>query len=377
MRRVLGLIREEQENEAGGDGDFSAVSSEVGSESGSQATQYSSPPRSEPYQPLSGGSRAPLNFRAPSMADVRGTLGSPNRVRPQLQASRSTFTGTLPSTSLFNLLSHPSASPSTPASLSGTSTPTLLASGPNDLRQEVIEGIGEILDELEQSDDQIASYSLDYIHTHETILTYSSSPTVLRFLLKVASKRKFTVFFAEGYPNHHRKVHSSITGNPLPSGEASDLPIETFNKTLTAAGTTVILIPDSALFAIMSRVNKVILGVHAILSNGAFLAPSGSKLVAQAARAHHVPVILLSGTYQLSPVYPHRPEDLVEYGDAGRVIPYADRDLVEGGVKVENPLWDYVSAECVDLFVTNLGGCAAGYLYRVVKDQYRAEDWDL
>jgi translation initiation factor eIF-2B subunit beta len=249
--------------------------------------------------------------------------------------------------------------------------------GSTDIRQEVIEGIGEIIDELEQSDEQIAGYALEHIHANEVILTNSSSTTVQRFLLKAASKRKFTVIHAESYPNNHHKVHSLVTGNTNPDNPDSDtLPTEAFHKTLITSGITVILIPDSATFAVMSRVNKVILGTHAILSNGALIAAAGSKLVAHAARAHRVPVVVLAGTYQLSPRYPHDPHDYLEYGDVGRVLPYQDAELV-GKVRLENPRWDFVGPECVDLYVTNLGGHAPSYLYRVVRDQYRDEDVDL
>lgn len=235
--------------------------------------------------------------------------------------------------------------------------------------------MGEIIDELDQSDEQIAAYALEHIHSDEVILTYSSSTTVQRFLLKAAAKRKFTVIHAESYPNNHHKVHTLITGSQHSTNDDA-LPTETLHKTLTAAGITVVLIPDSAIFAIMSRVHKVILGTHAILSNGALLAASGTKIVTKAAKAHHVSVVVLSGTYQLSPKYPYDPDMYVEYGDVSKVFPYQDGELVEK-VEVENPIWDFVGPEYVDLYVTNLGGHAPSYLYRIIRDQYRDEDVDI
>lgn len=269
-------------------------------------------------------------------------------------------------------MSSPRACPA-PGSPTGTATPLTRPASSNDIRQEVIEGIGEIIDELEQSDEQIAGYALEHIHAHEVILTYSSSTTVQRFLLKAAAKRKFTVIHAESYPNNHQKVHSLVSGNPNASSEDATIPAETLYKTLTASGISVILIPDSAIFALMSRVNKVILGTHAILSNGALLAVAGSKLVAHAARAHHVPVVVLSATYKLSPLYPYDPDRYLEYGDVSKVIPYQEGEMVER-VRVENPTLDFVAPECVDMYVTNLGGHAPSYLYRVIRDQYRDED---
>lgn len=290
---------------------------------------------------------------------------------------------------MFSLLSHPTmgsprASPGL-GSPSGTASPSSRPSGANDIRQEVVEGIGEIIDELEQSDEQIASYAVDHIHSDEIILTYSASITVQRFLLRAASKRKFTVIHAESYPNNHEKVHALVSGNPhhnpkdhedTVGADDSVFQFFQFHKTLTAAGITVILIPDSAIFAIMSRVNKVVLGTHAILSNGALVAASGTKLVVKAASAHHVAVVVLCGTYQLSPQYPYDPHIYREYGDASKVFPYQDAELLDN-VEVENPIFDFVEPAYVDMYVTNLGGHAPSYLYRIIRDQYREEDVDF
>jgi translation initiation factor eIF-2B subunit beta len=382
VRRVLGLIREEQENDLG-EGDISGLSSEIGSESGGQTLQVSNAGKTDPSSISNGSAPASSDVqalhatRSSAATETRKTNQAPSR--PPLHPSHTTFSGALPVTSMFSLLSHPTMSSPrgspAPGSPSGTATPSMCASRSNDIRQEIIEGIGEIIDELEQSDEQIAAYALEHIHANEVILTYSSSATVQRFLLKAASKRKFTVIHAESHPNNHRRVHALLTGNHKLANEDA-LPAETFHKTLTASGITTILIPDSAIFAIMSRVNKVILGTHAILANGALVAASGTKLVAKAAKAHHVSVVVLSGTYKLSPKYPYDPDRYTEYGDASKVFPYQDGELVET-VEVENPIFDFVGPESVDMYVTNLGGHAPSYLYRVIRDQYRDEDVDF
>lgn len=41
------------------------------------------------------------------------------------------------------------------------------------------------------------------------------------------------------------------------------------------------LITDSALVAMMGRVNKVIIGTHAVMANGGLIAPIGSRMVAE------------------------------------------------------------------------------------------------
>lgn len=365
VRRVIGLIRDE-EDEKRGEGEWSGLSSEAGS--GPQTPQV------EVQAGLS------LSSLGHAVSPQRDKEKSHPASRPPLISSHTGPPGSRHVTSMFNILSHPTmktSAASTPGG-SGATTPQIVskATTGSELRAEIMEGISEIIDELEQCDDQIAGYATDHIHAGETIFTYSSSLTVQRFLLKAASKRKFTVIHAEAYPNNHQKTHALVTGNFDPDSDDDNMTTESFQKPLISAGVTVILIPDSAIFALMARANKCILGARAVLVNGSLLATAGSTVVAKAARHHHVPVVVLCGTYKLSPSYPYDPDSLIEHGEVGKVISYQEVEMRDK-VHIRNPLTDFVDAENVDLFVTNLGGCATGYMYRVVRDQYRDEDIEL
>lgn len=285
--------------------------------------------------------------------------------RPPLSTSYTSYqtsNNTSTAASMFNLLSHPVSNSPSPSGTPGSQSPrghssltihalaTLNAA--RDLRAEVIGAIDEIVDELSQADDQISAYAPEHIHSNEIVLTYATSHTVQKFLLKAAAKRKFTVIHAEAFPNEHEATHALVAGSHQENHE-SDLRHEQFHKRLTAAGITVILIPDSAVFAIMSRVNKVILGTQVVLADGGLVAAAGARTIAKAASVHCTPVIVLSATYKLSPVYPFDYDELTEYGNAGKVFNYEDGNLVDY-VDVENPLSDYVPAELVDLYITNL-----------------------
>ncbi|EAA65527.1 hypothetical protein AN1344.2 [Aspergillus nidulans FGSC A4] len=337
VRRVLGLIRDEAEDDR--DGDFTL--SDAGSES-------------QPQTPRAGDE--PSEFHGSD----RG-------------ASKPISSLATHPVSMFSLLSHPepeTSLPGTPAT--GSPSGRLPGHTQNkDIRAEVLDGINEIIDELGQVDDQIAAYALDHIHSNEIILTHTSSTTVQKFLLKAAAKRKFTVIHAESYPNNHEATHATVSG--AASNDDEILSTESFQKPLIAHGITVILIPDSAVFALMSRVNKVILGTHSVLANGGLVAAAGTRVIARAAKVHQTPCVVVSGVYKLSPVYPFDFESLIEYGDSSKVIDYEDGDLVDQ-IDVQNPLYDYVPAELVDLYITNLGGHAPSYLYRIVSDHYRKED---
>ncbi|KAI4132157.1 MAG: hypothetical protein LQ347_002687 [Umbilicaria vellea] len=370
VRRVLGVIREEAEEDR--DGETSAFS-DAGSESrphtpdmrGTQRPFLSS--SISTFSPLRHGAiepeETPSTSRISSVDELSELPKDEGSHRPPLLTSHPSYAvvNTTPMvTSMFNLLSRPqtpsptatppgSHSPIGRSSLTSQHLATLNAA--KDLRAEVIEGIEEIIDELAQVDDQIAGYALDHIHSNEIILTYTSSVTVQKFLLKAATKRKFTVIHAEAFPNNHEATHATVTGHSQDAED--DMAAEQFQKPLTGAGIIVILIPDSAVFALMSRVNKVILGTHVVLANGGLVAAAGAKTIAKAARMHRTPVVVVTGVYKLSPIYPFDFDSLIEYGDASKVFGYEDGDIVDK-VDVENPLFDYVPAELVDLYVTNL-----------------------
>ena len=253
----------------------------------------------------------------------------------------------------------------------GTSTPQL-SHAHADLRAEILDGIAEIIDELDQSDDQIANYALDHIHPSETIFTYGASLTVQRFLLKAAAKRKFTVIHAEGYPNSHSKTHAIVAGNY--DAVEEDMDVDSFQKPLIQAGIRVILIPDSNTFALISRATKCVLAANAVFSNGSFISDSGTRPVVKAAKFHRVPTIVLAATYKLSPGYPYDKWEYVEYGDLNDVVEYQDQEMRRGLEDLRNPLTELVEQDQVELFVTNVGGIATAEVGRVVRETYWEED---
>ncbi|KAK2737756.1 GCD complex subunit gcd7 [Myotisia sp. PD_48] len=386
VRRVLGLIRDEAENER-----FRGLSqqSDAGSDTRPHTPQQNTESQSFHHPELPATSSPSPLRRAGTTGDlVDNTIRPLERLRtlspfesitrsnsrpPLLSHPSFSVTTTPPVISMFNLLSYPRSESPQPGSPVSSSSPSGQPNRntPKDFKAEVIDGINEIVDELGQVDDQIAAYALEHIHSNEVILTHTSSATVQRFLLKAAAKRKFTVIHVESYPNNHRDTHAVVTG--AQSGDDDGLTPDSFRKPLTALGITVILIPDSAVFALMSRVNKVILGTHSVLANGGLVAAAGTRVIATAAKAHKTPVVVVSGIYKLSPVYPFDYESLIEYGDANNVVDYQHSDFVEG-IDVLNPIYDYVPAELVDLYITNIGGHAPSFLYRIVSDHYRSED---
>ena len=388
VRRVLGVVREVVERVEEGEGEGSDGSGSAGpSPAPGESRRQGLPTNFSRFSPLNQGAVGvglDLGPRGASPSLDGSADGTAGR-RPGLPTSMS-YAGQGPqSSSLLSFLEHPlgrSPAATPPASSSPSMKPMRKdqdglkgVAEKLDLKAEVIDGIKELLDELEVVDSQIAESALDHIHSNETILTHTSSQTVQKFLITAARKRKFTVVHAEAYPNDHEATHATIVSGGKKGAGQEDEADERW-KPLTEMGITVILIPDSAAFALMSRINKVILAPHAVLANGSLIAAAGASTIAMAAQAHHVPVVVLSGVYKLSPVYPFDTQELIEYGDPGKVVDFEEGEFMDK-VDVSNPVYDFVEAENVDLYVTNLGGCAPSFLYRIVGDHYRAEDIDL
>src|SRR6266550_4228812 len=124
-------------------------------------------------------------------------------------------------------------------------------------------------------------------------------------------------------------------------------------NSLSSAGISTFLVPDSSIYALMSRVNKVILGTHAVLANGGMFAITGSLIIATAAREHSTPVVVCTAQYKLTPLWNLFHEyGAHDFGNPSEVLGFEEGDLVDK-VEVVNPYYDYVRPELIDAFITN------------------------
>uniref|UniRef100_A0A7S2J3J9 Translation initiation factor eIF2B subunit beta n=1 Tax=Haptolina brevifila TaxID=156173 RepID=A0A7S2J3J9_9EUKA len=221
------------------------------------------------------------------------------------------------------------------------------------LRAPIIEGIQEVLDELASVSTHIADQAIEYIHANEVILTHGRDPNVEAFLKAAHKKRTFDVIVAE----------------TAPSGDGHQLAVA-----LAEAGISTTLIADAAVFAMMARVNKVIVGAHAVMANGGLIATAGCHLLALAAQHASVPLVACAGLYKLTPLFPSGTESFNMLLSPQPMIRY-DEGLA--GVHVPNPAYDYVPPELVSLLITNSGPSHASYIYRLLAEYYHQEDYVL
>jgi translation initiation factor eIF-2B subunit beta len=227
-----------------------------------------------------------------------------------------------------------------------------------DLKQSVMEVLQEIVSDLEDTYNSINEEVTNHIHAGEVILTCGKSRTTESFLKAAALKKKrhFQVIVCEGAPGYG--------GHEMAAS-------------LAAAGIDTVVIHDSAIFAVMPRVNKVIIPVHAVLANGGLIANSGCNLVAMAAQHHSVPVVCITGIFKLCPVFPHEGQDtLNDLLSPSTVMDYSEltnRKLAD--VEFVNPLHDYIQPDQVTLYVTNVGSFKPSFIYRLLAEYYHSDDW--
>lgn len=206
---------------------------------------------------------------------------------------------------------------------------------PRDTKADIIEGIQELIDEIDNMDDTISGLSLDMIHENEVLLTPTpESRTVRDFLKRAAQKRKFSVLVTESYPNGVKAAHEAV-------------------RELAKAGIETVLIPDTTVLAVMSRVGKVIIGSRAVLANGGCMSSAGVSLVCECAKESRTPVLCVTALYKLSPLYPFDTESVIEVGDTSQVIPFADSECMSQ-LDAVNPMYDYVAPDYIDIYLTNM-----------------------
>ena len=225
------------------------------------------------------------------------------------------------------------------------------------LRSVIIDSINELISELETCRENIAMQALEYIHSNEVIMTFGKSRTVEMFLKNAARKRKFSVIVAECAPFYK--------GQELA-------------KSLAESNIETTVIADSAVFAMMSRVNKVIIGTHAVMADGGLKAVNGAQALALAAKHHSVPFIVCAGLFKLSPKFVSRLEqdDINKFLSPDAVMKFKEGEILSK-VNIYNPVFDYIKADLVELFISDIGGNAPSYLYRMLAEMYQQQDYDL
>ena len=130
-----------------------------------------------------------------------------------------------------------------------------------------------------------------------------------------------------------------------------------FAEELRDAGLAVTLLPDEAAASALDRASVVLVGADTVFRDGSLCNKVGTRLIAEAARAHRVPVVVASETLKLAPV------------DA------ADAPALDGEAAA---LFDVTPAELVDEVVTEEGRIPTEEVRPLVERiMFLREGWNL
>ncbi|UJR09867.1 hypothetical protein I4U23_014089 [Adineta vaga] len=225
------------------------------------------------------------------------------------------------------------------------------------LRPELMDDLNWASTEIELSVKNLAQQALAHIHANEIILTLGYSYTVEQFFKYAAGKkRQFHVFILEHAP--------FFTGHKMALN-------------LSQSNISVTVVTDSAVFAIMARVNKILIGTRSLLANGGLTAKSGTYNLALAAKNYNVPLLVCAPTYKFSPTYlpSFDPVMCNSFPSPENILAY--ESSYQSSLDTVVPTHDYVPPELVTLIIGSGMGNAPSYVYRIVSELYSAEDNDL
>ena len=351
-RRVLFLIREEYSNQLR----LAEDESHKEASSSSSSSSSSSQPRRLSKQKLS------LDMLPTDISDSNDTTPIPLQSKPSTPTSPFKRTESLTYLSPSNLLD-PTLQPSLGRVLSQVDSDVQSKDDimfgrmfPN-LRQSVIAEINELHEEVDTVVGTICESAQEHIHADECILAYGYSVFVESFLKAAARKRRFTVIIAECSPG--------LEGHRLANSLAKH------------ANISVTLIPDANIYAIMCRVNKVIMSAHAVMADGGAICVNGNLMIAMAAKDFSVPVVCVAGTVQLTPLFAHNQVlALSQLLSPASIIPYNSPVNFEN-VEVAAPAYDFVPPDNISLYVTNQGSHQPSYVYRLLSEFYHPQDYNI
>jgi len=229
------------------------------------------------------------------------------------------------------------------------------------IKSDILEVINdEIIEDFTKLYTSLNKEAPEYVHSGEVILTYGASDTVRKFIVAAKKKCNFNVVVAES---------------------AEIAPSHKMAKALAKEKIDTTVITNSAVFTMMSRVDKVIVGARVIMANGGIIGDSGLHALALAAKHHAVPLVCVAGLFKLCPEYPFdqntannllSPSDVLSFKETGEISL-----LGTGQLQILNPSCDYVPPSLIKLFVTDSQPSLPSYVYRLLRDIYHLDDFAL
>jgi len=221
--------------------------------------------------------------------------------------------------------------------------------------QNIISEIEILLESLESTSSEINKQSDEHIINNDIILTSNYSGQLLEFLVEASKNKSFHVIVAESAP--------SLSGLQMANA-------------LAKVGIKTTVIDDNSIFAIMPRVNKVIIGTRAVMANGGLISYNGVYNICLAAQTYSIPIVVVAGIFKLTPMYPFDHETFNEQLSPDKIYNCEYEGNIEN-ISFNSPAYDYIPPEFITIFVTNEGSQNPSYIYRLFNENFSQQDYFL
>jgi len=206
----------------------------------------------------------------------------------------------------------------------------------------------EYVDAIPETHSRIAKVACDFIHDGDLIMTLGRSKSILAFFERAHyEKRKFSVIIPERAPYYDGYSMA---------------------KDLQAYGIKVVVIEDSAVFAVMPRVSSVIVPVRAVLADGTLITISFMQTIALAAKHYSVPLIVLYWKWKLTENFKKPGDSYSILTSPNNVILYSDSRLSSSIVL--SPEGEAVSGQNVTMFINEDGAHGPADIFPQVQSLY-------
>jgi translation initiation factor eIF-2B subunit beta len=111
------------------------------------------------------------------------------------------------------------------------------------------------------------------------------------------------------------------------------------------------------------------------MADGGAISSSGHLMVATAAKEFSVPVVCVSGSFSITPLFAHNQRlALQQLQSPSAAIPYY-ADMNFDNVEVSSPAFDHIPPDLVSIYVTNDGSHLPSYVFRQLSEFYHPKDY--
>eukprot|EP00834_Sanchytrium_tribonematis_P002498 NODE_78_length_23230_cov_1.644979.p6 type:complete len:340 gc:universal NODE_78_length_23230_cov_1.644979:1372-2391(+) len=194
-------------------------------------------------------------------------------------------------------------------------------------KSEIIESITNYKENrIYKSMDHISMQMQPYFKEEDLFLVYGKSSTVLK-VLNYNKNKRFKVLI--------------VNSEPLNEGQI-------MKKHLDDCGIINEIIDVSSISSIITMVSKVLLGAHAMLSNGSLISRIGTGIVASTAKLYNIPVIVCCETHKFS-------DRIYMDGTSWNELGTEPVNLDKKSFLMVNPMYDIVPAHFLSMICCDIG----------------------